>query len=90
VLYYFKNTEILCTNKTRTECRAGTEGRRVERSEDKRSFKLRTTAAALSAAVNIYENILNGDMDYTPELKKAVQTSIKELCTALSADIKEN
>lgn len=51
------------------------------------SFKLRSTAAALNSAVSTYENILNGDINDTPELKKAVQDSIKELCTAISDSI---
>lgn len=54
------------------------------------SFKLRSTAAALNSAVSTYENILNGDINDTPELKKAVQDSIKELCTAISVAVKEN
>lgn len=45
--------------------------------------KLRLTADSLHSAVATYERIINNEVATTPEMKKAVQTSIKELCTAL-------
>lgn len=46
--------------------------------------KLRFTAIALLNAVDTYERLISNDISGTEELKKAIQSSIKELCTAIS------
>lgn len=49
-----------------------------------KSFKLRHTSAALEHALNTYEELLNGEMvACSEEYKKALQTSIIELCKAI-------
>ena len=45
--------------------------------------KLRRMAIALSNAVDTYEHIKLNQIQASANLKKAVQTSIKELCTAI-------
>ncbi len=44
-------------------------------------------AEALLGQVEVYQRIINGDILATEELKKAVQSSIKELCTAISNSV---
>ena len=52
-----------------------------------KSFKLRHTSAALEHALNTYEELLNGEMvACSEEYKKALQTSIIELCKAILAE----
>lgn len=55
-----------------------------------RSFTLRYAAEALQRAAGTYENILNSDIVATPELKKAVQSTIVELCTVVCDFVKED
>lgn len=52
-----------------------------------KEHKLRLTADTLNSAVITYERIINKEVIATPGIKKAVQTSIKELCTALCSEI---
>ena len=53
-----------------------------------KSFRLRHTSAALEHALNTYEELLNGEMVVcSEEYKKALQTSIKELCKAICDEL---
>lgn len=45
--------------------------------------ELEYMSEGLNNQVLLYQKMINGDIPVTDELKKAVQTSIKELCTAL-------
>ncbi len=38
----------------------------------------------------VYQRIINKDIESTGELKKSVQNSINELCTAMVKNIKNN
>lgn len=54
-------------------------------SELKERFQLKWLAEALLNQTEVYQKIINGDISATKELKKAVQNSINELCTAISS-----
>lgn len=51
--------------------------------------ELEYIAESLNNEVLLYQHIFNGNICVTDELKKAVQTSIKELCTALIKRVEE-
>lgn len=51
--------------------------------------ELEYMAEGLHNEVLLYQDIVNGNIIVTDELKKAVQTSIKELCTALIACVED-
>ncbi len=49
--------------------------------------RLTMLSESLSNQVEVYQRIINGDIRATEELKKAVQISITELCTAISSSV---
>lgn len=49
----------------------------------KPSYELRLMGDALCKQLAIYESMQNGEIPLLPEMKKALQTSIKELCKAI-------
>lgn len=55
----------------------------------KSSYELRLIGNALCRQLAIYENIQNGEIPLLPETKKALQTSIKELCKAIVEKLKD-
>lgn len=53
------------------------------------SFELRLLGNALTRELAIYENMQNGEIPLLPETKKAMQTSIKELCTTIAEKVSD-
>ena len=53
----------------------------------KPSYELRLMGNALCKQLAIYESMQNREIPYLPETKKALQTSIKELCKAIAEKI---
>ena len=53
----------------------------------KPSYELRLMGDALCKQLAIYESMQNGEIPLLPEMKKALQTSIKELCKAIKKKI---
>ena len=53
----------------------------------KPSYELRLMGEALCKQLAIYESMQNGEIPLLPEMKKALQTSIKELCKAIEEKI---
>lgn len=53
----------------------------------KPSYELRLMGDALCKQLAIYESMQNGEIPLLPEMKKALQTSIKELCKAIEEKI---
>ena len=49
----------------------------------KQSFELRLMGNVLCRQLAVYESMQNGEIPLLPETKKAAQSSIKELCTAI-------
>lgn len=49
----------------------------------KSKFELRLMGHALLRELITYETMQNGEIPLLPETKKAAQSSIKELCTAI-------
>lgn len=64
-------------------------GKFVEPARSKSSYELRLMGNALCRQLAIYENIQNGEIPLLPETKKALQTSIKELCKAIVEKLKD-
>lgn len=54
-------------------------------SDIRERFQLKWFAEALLNQTEVYQRIINDDISATKELKKAVQNSINELCTAISS-----
>lgn len=55
-----------------------------------KKWQARTFAEVLASETDLYCRIKNGDLKVSSELKKAVQNSIKELCTAILEFVEEN
>ena len=49
----------------------------------KQSFELRLMGNVLCRQLAVYESMHNGEIPFLLETEKALQTSIKELCTAI-------
>lgn len=51
------------------------------------SYELRLMGNALCKELAIYESMQNGEIPLLPETKKALQTTVKELCKAIAEKI---
>lgn len=76
-------------NKVSAELRARQGKGEEVKEEILAKHKLRFTAVALLNAVDTYERLKSNDIAGTEELKKSVQSSIKELCTTICNEIEK-